>query len=314
MVRSITILPILSLVALMAMSLSGCGGDSERFKSVSNTISGSAPDASLTAPMSPRSAADKPNPLPANEPKATVGRKIIYNSNISLVTEDLNAFESNLSKVISKEKAYVADSGRTGAAGATRHGMWKVRVPADSHDEFVALVLKLGELVSIKANSQDVSEEFYDLDARQAAKKVEETRLLKHLTDSTGKLDEILAVEKELSRVRSEIERMQGRLRVIGDLTTLATVTINANEVKDYIPPQAPTLGLKISRTFAQSVESLEQFGEGILLMLVALAPWLPLLLIGGLITYWIIRKAIQFSGPAPRRPLPHAPMPQILD
>ena len=85
-----------------------------------------------------------------------------------------------------------------------------------------------------------MSEEYFDLDARQAAKKVEETRLLKHLADSTGKLDEILAVERELSRVRSEIERMQGRLRALSNLTTLATVTINVSEIKDYVPPRAP--------------------------------------------------------------------------
>ena len=48
---------------------------------------------------------------------------------------------------------------------------------------------------------------------------VEEERLLKHLTDSTGKLEDILAVEKELSRVRTEVEQMQGQMRVLQDLT-----------------------------------------------------------------------------------------------
>jgi hypothetical protein len=223
---------------------------------------------------------------------ATAGRKIIYNARVELVTEDLNKLESALIKLIGDNKAYVADSDRTGAAGATRHGTWKVRVPVDRYDPFVQSAVKLGELVSIKADSQDVSEEFFDLEAREAAKKIEEARLLKHLTDSTGKLEEILTVERELSRVRSEIERMEGRLRALGNLTSLATVTITVNEIKDYVPPQAPTLGTRLARTFWGSFETLQNFGESVLIGVVAIAPWLPLIAIVLGITVWIFRRA----------------------
>jgi hypothetical protein len=185
----------------------------------------------------------------------------------------------------------VADSDRSGSAGTNRHGTWKVRIPVENYDAFLKDSVALGELVSVKADSQDVSEEFYDLEARERAKKVEEDRLLKHLTDSTGKLDEILTVERELSRVRSEIERMQGRLRVLGNLTSLATVTVTAREIKGYIPPQAPTLATKISRTFYESLESLQRLGETVLLAAVALAPWLPLILLGTLIAFWANRR-----------------------
>ena len=68
----------------------------------------------------------------------------------------------------------------------------------------------------------------------------------------------------ELSRVRSEIERMQGRLRALSNLTSLATVTVTASEIKGYVPPQAPTLATRISRTFAASLETLQQVGEGL--------------------------------------------------
>jgi hypothetical protein len=144
----------------------------------------------------------------------------------------------------------------------------------------------------VGTRGQDVSEEFYDLEAREKAKKVEEDRLVKHLADSTGKLDEILAVERELSRVRSEIERMQGRLRVLGNLTSLATVTISAREIKGCVPPQAPTLSTKISRTFYDSLELLQRLGETVLLA-VALVPWLPLIVLGLLIAFLINRRIV---------------------
>ena len=142
-----------------------------------------------------------------------------------------------------------------------------------------------------------MSEEYFDLDARQAAKKVEEDRLLKHLTESTGKLEDILAVERELSRVRTEIERMQGRLRALANLTTLATVTISASEIKGYIPPQSPTLATKVTRAFEESVASLQRFGESALIACVSIAPWLPIYIIGIAICIMAIRWTIPRLG-----------------
>ena len=90
---------------------------------------------------------------------------------------------------------------------------WKIRVPVDQFESFVQKVVALGELERTLRTSQDVTEEYYDIEARIKNKKVEEERLLKHLEKSTGKLEEILAVEREISRVRGEVERLQGRLQ-----------------------------------------------------------------------------------------------------
>ncbi len=280
-----------SILAALAIGWMGCAD--QNGESVAYNPSG--PTAPLSRPAeSPAGEMTKAGEAQADDPSksATAGRKIIYNAHVDVVTEDLNRFETSLTKLIEAQKAYVADSERTGSAGATRHGTWKVRVPVDAYDAFVKGVVALGELVSLKADSQDVSEEYFDLDARTAAKKVEETRLLKHLTDSTGKLDEILTVERELSRVRSEIERMQGRLRGLANLSSLATVTINANEIKGYVPPQSPTLGTRLARTFFTSLETLQQFGEAVLIFLAALAPWLPLIALTVGIIVWTSRRA----------------------
>lgn len=236
----------------------------------------------------PSAPAPAPNPAPA-----TTSRKIIRDATVALVTEDLNKFEAALLALVEARGAYVADSDRSGRVGETRRGSWKVRVPADSYDAFLRGATALGELVSTRANAQDVSAEYYDLDARLGAKKVEEARLLKHLADSTGRLDEILAVERELARVRGEIEQMQGRLNVLTNLTALATVAITATEIKGYVPPQAPALGQKVARTFAASFESLREFGESALLAAVALAPWLPILIPAALLLLILCRRVL---------------------
>ena len=273
--------PVVAALTLTILAV-GCGADQQMgamsvARNFSIHESAAMPKAvSALAPGTPPVEADE-----VSKATATAGRKIIYNARIDLVTEDLSGLESKLTALIATAKAYVADSDRTGKAGVSLRGSWKVRVPVEAYDAFVKGATGLGELVSLKADSQDVSEEYYDLDARQAAKKVEEDRLLKHLTESTGKLEDILAVERELSRVRTEIERMQGRLRALANWTTLATVTISAGEIKGYVPPQAPTLATKVARTFAESVESLQRFGESVLIACVAIVPWLPIYLVG---------------------------------
>jgi hypothetical protein len=287
--------PLLPLIAWIAAATLGCSDDSVQSTSSlpGENYAARAPQPARPTPADRAKGETPPGEASDATPKAaTAGRKIIYNANIDLVTEDLGALESTLGQLVSKQKAYIADSERSGTAGASRHGSWKVRVPVEGYDDFVKGVVALGELVTLKADSQDVSEEYYDIDARQTAKKVEEARLLKHLSESTGKLEEILAVERELSRVRSEIERMQGRLQVLADLTTLATVTITANEIKGYVPPLAPTLFTRIARTFNGSLETLMHFGEALLLLTVAVAPWLPLIALVFGVAIWFSRRS----------------------
>ncbi len=271
-------------LGFMLLAIVGCSD--ERMASNRNyePAEGSAPPASPAFSPQARVSSDvkvtKSPTAPGAGDKATAGRKIIYQARIDLVTEDLSALDAKLARLIERSRGYVADSMVSGKAGNQRAGTWKVRVPVDGYDSFLKEATALGELVSLKADAQDVSEEYFDLEARLKNKKVEEARLLKLLTDATGKLEEVLKVEHELSRVRDEIERFEGRLRALANLTTLTTVTISAREVQDYVPPQAPTFSTRIARTFESSVDSLRQFGEGFVLFLVGLAPWLPLIVL----------------------------------
>ncbi len=155
----------------------------------------------------------------------------------------------------------------------------------------MSAVSKLGEVRTNHVGSQDVTEEFADLEARIRNKQEEEKRLLKHLAESTGKLEDILSVERELSRVRGEIEQMQGRLRFLANRAELSTVTITATEWKDYTPPAPMTFQAQLSHTFFRSLDGLVSFGKTILLLLVALVPWTPLIVIGLFVLLWLIRS-----------------------
>src|SRR5262249_27737277 len=135
---------------------------------------------------------------------------------------------------------------------------------------------------------------------------------LKHLEKSTGKLEDILAVEKELTRVRGEIERFQGRRQYLEKLSALTTVTVTIHERKNYVPDksQAPAFGTTVARTFEGSLDVLASFGKGLVLLIVALVPWLVVLVLLGVPAVLMWRRQRRqvpivqpITGPPPETP-----------
>jgi hypothetical protein len=230
--------------------------------------------------------------------KHKTARKIIYDARIDLLVDSINATEQAMLGLIDAHEGFLAESDQSSFAQNQRRATWRVRVPVKHFHAFTSAVARLGEVRQNHVGSQDITEEFMDLEARIRNKREEEKRLLKHLADSTGKLEDILAVEKELARVRGEAEQMEGRLRFLTDRSDLSTVTIEATEWKDYNPPVAATFSTQVGRTFFRSVQALLDFGRAIALMLVALAPWAPLIVIGLIIIRWAIRHGQRRTRP----------------
>jgi hypothetical protein len=223
-----------------------------------------------------------------------ISRKMIYDASIDLIVESLSKTEQAILKLITDHGGFLAESEQSSETSERRHGTWRVRVPVDRFESFAGAVSRLGEVRRNHVGTQDVTEEFFDVEARIRNKQEEEKRLVKHLAASTGNLKDILDVERELSRVRGEVEQMQGRLRFLSNRADLSTVTINAMEWKDYKPPVAPTYSTQISRTFFRSLENLGTFFTSISLVLVALIPWIPVIALGLFLVRWLLVRRRQ--------------------
>jgi hypothetical protein len=223
--------------------------------------------------------------------QVAVQRKIIYNADVEIVVENFADAEKRIRELVDTHKGYLAKSDVSSSTGASRRGQWTVRIPIDQFNNFLAAVGQLGELQRNKLDTKDVTEEFFDTETRIKNKQVEEKRLVQHLEKSTGKLEDILAVERELSRVRGEIEQMQGRIQLLTNLTSLTTIVVTVQERKGYVPPTAPSFTVSIERTFGRSWENLVAFGSWIVLVAVALVPWLPIVAVVGLVVWLLLRR-----------------------
>ena len=265
----------------------GCG--EERFNAMPTTESAVGSVSDRVTPV----AADQA-PSPGGEgptvPSA-VPRKIIYNAQLTLVVESVSEVGEKLTRLVKQSGGYVAETDQSSFTRTQRRTMWKVRIPVERFEPFLNEVSRMGELQQNHVGSQDVTQEFYDLESRISNKQKEEKRLLKHLEDSTGKLEDILSVERELTRVRGEVEQLQGRLRYLANFSALSTVTINAVETRDYAPPVAPTFAIQVWRAFRGSLDHIANFVKGLILVAVATLPWIPVFAVIGLPFWFVIRR-----------------------
>ncbi len=289
---------LLGLAAISSTFSSGCAADMDP-SSQAPSAAGSAP---AKSPAEDRAAGKARAPA--------VPRKIIYDARVELLVDSLTTAEQAVLKLIKEHGGFLAESDQSSVTSTQRRATWRVRVPVDQFDKFLAAVTSLGELRRNHVGSQDVTEEFFDIEARVRNKQEEEKRLLRHLSESTGKLEDILAVERELSRVRGEVEQMQGRLRFLANQADLSTITIEATEWKDYKPPVAATFQTQLGRTFSNSVDNLFAFGKAILVVAVALAPWLPLIVLGVFVARWLVRLSRRSSRTSSRPATPAQPGP----
>lgn len=205
-------------------------------------------------------------------------RMIVYNAEIELAVERFSEVAERIAALAEQFGGYLADSTVSGMPGESRQGQWRIRVPAARFQALLDALRPLGEVRSLSTSSNDVSEEFYDVEARVRNQKQEEARLLKLLDERTGKLEEVLAVEREIARVRGETERLEGRLRVLTDLTSLSTVTLRVVEISAFHPAEEATFATRIGRSFRDSLEALVVFAQAIAVFFAASVPWLVVL------------------------------------
>ncbi|MGE5214428.1 MAG: DUF4349 domain-containing protein [Nitrospirota bacterium] len=177
------------------------------------------------------SSAETPAPELAN-------RKLIRNATVEL---EVISFDDAVQKITAFAKAdrgYVATTESQKQANGKLRGEVVVKVLPENLDGFLQKVRGLGELKNQTLGTEDVTKAYFDTDARLKNARVMEQRLIDMLKTKTGKVSDLLQVEKELARVREEIEKMQGELKYWDAQVQFATVTISLAE-KDMEEPAA---------------------------------------------------------------------------
>jgi hypothetical protein len=186
----------------------------------------------VAAPVAPAKSAEQISQLSQVAPgDATVlPSMVIRTGQASVQVDSLETAIAVVRRLAQQLGGYVAGTTFQSGDQNVRAATLEVKLPAARFDEAVSGLSPLGKVESVNVSAQDVGEEFVDITARVTNARRLELRLIDLLANRTGKLQEVLQVERELARVREEIERYEGRLRYLRTRSAVSTLTINVHE------------------------------------------------------------------------------------
>ncbi|HWB60674.1 MAG TPA: DUF4349 domain-containing protein [Chthoniobacteraceae bacterium] len=181
-------------------------------------------------PTQPAPAPGKPG-APAATPAPVIDtRKLIRNAALDFEVASFEKALDTITQVAGEEQGYVFSQSSAKGANGKLQGQVVVKVLPPNLDRFLLKLRLLGDMKNQTVSAVDVSKDYFDTEARIRNSQVTEERLVDMMKTRTGKVSDLLDVEKEIARVRGEIEQMQGTLKVYDAQVQYATVTISLQE------------------------------------------------------------------------------------
>lgn len=246
----------------------------------------------------PKAAGDAA-PAPGGKPGAVaIARKIVYTAAVEVTVQDIDAVRPEVVRIVAAANGHVAKTDDTGTAGYRRSSTWTVKVPVDVFHATVDKLSKLGAVAKASSDSTDITEEFIDVEARLANLNAQEESLRRLL--ATAGIEDQIKIGDRMTAVRTDIDRTEGRLKYLAQSAALSTIVLTAREADAYTPPDAPAapgFADRVESTLANSWANLRSAAVEFALFLVALVPWLPVLLAVALLIRWGLKRFLRWVG-----------------
>ncbi|MCL2137211.1 MAG: DUF4349 domain-containing protein [Coriobacteriia bacterium] len=251
----------------------------------------------LDTPIYPESTS-----LPSTN-NSTADRKVIFTYDYQLETTAMDETLLALESAVASTGGYIEKSQYSGRDNSDQYSYATLtcRIPTKAVDIFKEAVETAGHVRSKNEQGRDITDEYYDIEAHLKTLYAQEERLLA-LLQTSGDLSDIIELERELTRVRTEIERLTGALNKYDNLVDLCTFTITIYNVSTFSPPSEESFLTRLGRAARESFQYAISLGQNLVIALVYLFPYL--LLVG--LVLFIIRIFI-------RRYRRKNPVPQLV-
>ncbi len=284
----------LGAVALMA-TLVGCGSGSP-----------SAPDMVGAPAVQPDMAAgggDVVQGVPekgGESPSEDGGPMVIVNKTIRLEVTSTKEAVEKIREIVAARDGSVSDMQVSSDDGwvypadgsgfdIPLRGWLIVRVPTATYEPFVADVGGLGKVTFQSESISDVTQQHIDMSARLANLRAQEVRL-REFFDQAKNVEEMLAIETELGRVRGEIESLDAQVVYLERQAARVTVTIQLTEPAAVVSPGGQSWGF--TEAITNGLRGAVALMNGVLTFLIATAPvWAVALVVFFPVRAWLRRR-----------------------
>ena len=274
------------LALLLALTLCACGSSAEAPGAMPNRVSSeqaafeeAALDMPAQEPMGeafPASGAEKSDVTDIDP------EKIIYSADITLETTEFDESIEKLTELIAQYEGYVESSSKSDASfyakaqgrPVFRDAQYVIRIPSSKFSQISGDLSQLGNVPYSHSYTENVSAQYYDTEARLNAYTAQEKRLLEML-ESAESIEDILAIEGQLTNVRYEIEHLQSSLNNWDRRVNYSTINLSVHEVSEYTDTPAPSLsyGQRLVKALKNGFYGVGNFFEDLLLFIVGSLP-----------------------------------------
>ena len=159
-----------------------------------------------------------------------VDAMLIRNGSASIEVKSLDPAIGAVRSLAGQMGGYIANTNIRAGNERLRSASIELRIPNDRFDAAISGLNGLGKVESVDVATEDVGEQYADLEARVTNAHRLEDRLADVLAHRPGKLSDILELERELARVREQIERYEGRMRFLKARVSTSRITIAVHE------------------------------------------------------------------------------------
>lgn len=216
----------------------------------------------------------------SSERSSMFNTKIIYTANLVMQVEEVADAAVELRNHIHMSEGYILEFKDTRHDGEIA-ASYTIKVPAEGFMSFLDRIAEIDNLSFEKSVSgKDVSEEYVDLESRLKSQLLVEERLLTMMEKAT-KADELLKFSNQLAAVQEIIEGIKGRLRYLDNNVAFSTIHLRIyqkdQKLASAVTEEETTLGGKLNDALMGSTSALLKVLEGILIVLVAILPFLPI-------------------------------------
>lgn len=199
-------------------------------------------------PIAQKAVASPPQPRP----------RVIKTGQLAVEVDDYESAVARVEGIVRQHGAFIANGSTQETSGGALLGQIVIRVHPEGFEALFAALKSVGRIESENAKAADVTAEYVDLEARIASLQITEARL-QELVKSKSFIDKIsalLEVERELTRVRSQIEQYQGQLRVMADRIAMSTITMTLREPARTVPSASMSVEVPVLEEAADALGS----------------------------------------------------------
>jgi hypothetical protein len=166
---------------------------------------------------------------------------------LSIVVKDFEAGRASLDSILVRHNGYTAGLNVTTPQGAARTLQASLRIPAPQLAAALSELKALGRVEVETQNGEEVTQQHADLVARLKNSRETEQRLQDVLRTRTGKVKDVLEVEREIERVRGEIEEMEAEQQTLEHRVSFASIDLKlSEEYKAQLTAPAPSVAMQL--------------------------------------------------------------------